>query len=129
MNGTVPEADAGLINKQLQQTGDGLAFFDNLLPFLIIGIFGFVMLSAGTIMKSPVMIFVGVIILGVLITVAVVYSNFYGHLADSELGTVDKGITIGGLFMRYLPMIIIIGIIFLVVIGSFRGGSGGGGGL
>lgn len=125
LNGTVPIADADLINNQIAQTGGGLAFFDTLIPFLIIGIFAFVMISAGAIIRSPIMIFVGVIILGVLVTVAVVYSNLYSHLLDSDLGSAGSNVTLGGLFMKYLPMVVIIGIILLVVAISFRGGGTG----
>lgn len=84
------------------------------------------MLSAGAIAKSPVMIFVGVIILGVLIVVAVVFSNLYGHLTDSELGTASDNVTIGGLFMQYLPYIVVAGIVLLVISLSLKdGGSTG----
>lgn len=126
LNGTVPESEAHLINDALSNTGSGLAFFDNLMPFLLIGIFGFIMISAGAIVRSPIMIFVGVIILGVLITVAVVYSNLYGSLLDSELGDVEDNVTIASLFMQYLPFMVIIGIILLVVSLSIKSGASGG---
>lgn len=115
LNGTVPTDDASKINNALSSTGDSVAFFDSLLPFLLIGIFGFVMLSAGSIMRSPVMIFIGVILLGVLILIAVVYSNLYGNLIDSELSSSADNLTIGSLFMQYLPMIVIISIILVIV--------------
>lgn len=124
MNGSVPTADADLINTPLSQTGGGVAFFDTLLPFLLIGVFGFVMMSAGTIMKSPVMIFVGVIILAVVLVLAVVYSNVYGNLLDTELGDVQDNVTIGSLFMQYLPFIIVISILIVVIAIGIRGSGG-----
>ena len=126
LNGSVPVGDADTINTALSQTGGGLAFFDSLLPFLIIGIFGFVMLSTGAVLKSPIMIFIGVIILGVLITLAVVYSNVYANLIDSELGDSGDKVTIATMFMQYLPMIVIIGIILMVIVLSFKSGGGTG---
>jgi len=96
-----------------------------MIPFLLIGIFGFVMLSAGAIVKNPIMIFVGVIILGVLVTLAVVYSNVYANLINSDLGEQGEKVTVSTLFMQYLPMIIIIGMILLIVVLSFKSGSGG----
>jgi len=126
LNSSVPSGDADKINDALSQTGSGLAFFDSLIPFLIIGIFGFIMLSTGAVLRSPIMIFVGVIILGVLITLAVIYSNVYGNLIGSELGDSGDKVTIASLFMEYLPIIVIIGIILLVVVVSFKSGSGSG---
>jgi len=126
LNGSVStQNDSDLINNALSQTGGGLAFFDGLIPFLLIGIFGFVMLSTGAVFRSPIMIFVGVIILGVLVTLAVVYSNVYGNLIDSELGDSGDNVTIASMFMQYLPVIVIIGIILLVIVIAFKpdGGS------
>lgn len=126
LNGSVPTDDADLINNQISQTGGGIAFFDTLLPFLLIGVFGFVMISAGAIMKNPIMIFVGVILFGVIITLAVVYSNVYGNLIDTDLGSVEDDVAIGSLFMQYLPYIIAVGILLVIVaVGARSGGSSG----
>lgn len=83
------------------------------------------MVSAGSIMRSPVMIFVGAIMIGVIIVLAVIYSNVYGGLVDSELGNAQDDVTIGSLFMQFLPFIVIAMMIILVIGISIRSPSGG----
>ncbi len=126
LNGSVPSGDADKINTAISQTGSGVAFFDTLLPFLLIGIIGFVMVSAGSIMRSPIMIFVGAIMIGVIIVLAVIYSNVYGSIIDSPVGDAQDSVTIGSLFMQYLPFIVIAMIIILIIGVSIRSPSGGG---
>lgn len=88
-----------------QVTSSGL-LFDKLIPFLIIGLFGFVMILAGSIIKHPIMIFVGIIILGVLILLGVVYSNVYNELTSSDAFASTKAdMPIQDKFMQYLPII------------------------
>lgn len=109
LNNSVPEGDRASISGVLEQTGSSTQSFDKLLPFLIIGLFAFVMILAGSIMKHPIMIFVGLIIMAGIILVAVVYSNLYENITDTDAfsGT-DADLPIQNKFMQYLPYIIFI---------------------
>lgn len=110
-----------------QTTGAGL-IFDKLLPFLIIGLFAFVLILAGGIMRHPIMIIVGIIILGVCITLAVVYSNVYNEITStSNFSSIKASMPIQDIFMHYLPVIVFImaiGITIAIIWG--RKSSGGG---
>ena len=99
-----------------QVTGAGLQF-DKLIPLLLIGLFGFVLLSAGAIVKHPIMIFVGIIILGVVVLIAVVFSS-----TKAQLTIQDK-------FMQYLPTIVILMAVGITVAVLYSRSSMGGGGL
>lgn len=136
-----PELNAGLssaapasadanVTKILDQTSGVSSLLDKLFPFLIIGLFGFLLIIAGTIMKHGAMIFVGIIILGVIVTLAVIYSNVYNSISNTdEFSTSKSELRIQDKFMQYLPYIVFIGAI-AIVIGLLMGrGSNGGSGL
>jgi len=117
------------ITKVLNQTENSGLLFDKMIPFLIIGLFSFVMILAGSIMKHPMMIFVGIIILGVLILLAVVYSNVYNNITSTdEFSQTKLDMPIQDKFMQYLPYIVFlmaIGIGIAVVRAKGGGYSGG----
>lgn len=113
----------------LQKVGNTNRNLSNMLPFLIIGLIAFVLISAGAIMNHPIMIFIGIIILGVVILLAVVFSNVYGEIADdAEFEDTSDTLKIQKKFMDYLPTIAII-IAFGVLIAILYGKSQGGGQL
>lgn len=110
-----------------QTTGAGL-IFDKLIPFLIIGLFAFVLILAGGIMRHPIMIIVGIIILGVCITLAVVYSNVYNEITStSNFSTIKASMPVQDMFMHYLPVIIFIMAIGITVAIIWSRKSSGGG--
>ena len=128
LNDTVSGDDEVQISNTLDQTTGGIGFFDNLLPFLIIGLFGFIAITAGAFMKSPIFIFVGVIILGVIFLLAVVYSNLYKNMVDTtELNSTSDNLPIQEALMRYLPLILIAAILLVIIISTI--GSKGGASL
>jgi len=101
------------ITQVLNQTTTTNRLYDKLIPFIIIGLFGFVMITAGAIIRHPIMIFVGIIILGVVITLAIVYSNIYNELSSSASFSDEKAnLPITDKFMQYLPLIV-----FLMALG------------
>lgn len=115
----------------LTGVGDTTRNFSNMLPFLIIGLLAFIMISAGAMMKSPVMIFVGFIVGGVLLLISIVFSNVYEGIADSSEFTSTAGdLLIQGTFMDNLPIIVFfiaVGVIVFIMYG--KSSSSGGGGL
>lgn len=112
-----------------QVTSAGLQF-DKLIPFIVIGLFGFLLISAGTIIRHPIMIFVGVVILGIVILVAVVFSNVYNNITESDAFSDTKAdLPVQDLFMKYLPVIVILMAIVIVGAILWSRSSGGAGGL
>lgn len=110
-----------------QVTSAGLQF-DKLIPFIVIGLFGFLLISAGAIIRHPIMIFVGIIILGVVILIAVVFSNVYSNISSSdEFSSTKAQLTIQDKFMQYLPTIVII--MAIVVVSAILWSRSQGGGL
>ena len=77
--------------------------------FLIIGLFAFILIMAGSIIKHPAMIFVGIIVLGVVILIAVIFSNIYNNITESDEFSATKAqMPIQDKFMQYLPTIVVI---------------------
>lgn len=115
LTGAMPDDTSVNITKTLDQTSGSTLIFDKLLPFIIIGLFGFVLIIAGGFMNHPIMIFVGIIVLGVAIMIAGIYSNIYNSITESdEFSSTKADLPIQDKFMQYLPIII-----FLIAIGIF----------
>jgi len=98
------------------------------LPFILIGLFAFVFIGTAIYFNHPIMIFVGIIILGVAILLGVVYSNVYHQIsASDEFSSVNAELSLQEQFMKFLPFIILL--IFIAITGAIiylRQGSGGG---
>lgn len=128
LNDSIPISDRQGVSEALNDTSSGVSLFDKLLPFLIIGLFAFVFIIAGTIIDSPVMLFVGIIIMAVVVLLGVIYSNIYNDIStSSEFISTNSQLPITNLFMQYLPVIgflMAIGIGIAVIIR--RGGVSGG---
>lgn len=128
LEGAMPDdSSVNVTNTLGQVTGAGLQF-DKLIPFIVIGLFGFLLISAGAIIRHPIMIFVGVIILGVVILIAVVFSNVYNNITSSDAFSDTKAdLPIQDKFMQYLPTIVIL--MAIVIIGAILWSRSQGGGL
>ncbi len=116
----MPENGVNITNTLEQVTSAGLQF-DKLIPFIVIGLFGFLLTSAGAIIRHPIMIFVGIVLLGVVILIAVVFSNIYNEFSDTK-----ADLPIQDLFMKYLPVIVVLMVIVIVVVALWSKGGGGG---
>lgn len=112
----------------LHKVGNTERNLSNMLPFLIIGLFAFVLIGAGSLMKHPIMIFVGIVILAVCILLAVVFSNVYTQMSDTpKFEDTKNELLIQNKFMDYLPTIIFImaiGIFIAVLYGKSQGATG-----
>jgi len=109
LNGSVPLADRQTITTAIDQTGSAGLMFDKLIPFLIIGLLAFVLILAGGIMRHPIMIVVGVVILGVCLTLAAIYSNLYNEITSTdEFADTKAAMPIQDIFMHYMPVIVFI---------------------
>lgn len=124
----MPDDSPVNVTEILGKVGDTERNLSNLLPFLIIGLFAFVLIGAGSLMKHPVMIFIGIIVLGVCILIAVIFSNVYTQISDTEQFADTKAdLGIQNKFMDYLPTIIFImalGIFIAMLYGKSQGAGG-----
>jgi len=127
LQSAMPSDTSVNITETLDKTSSSGLLFDKLIPFIIIGLFAFVLIIAGSFMQHPIMIFVGVIILGVAIVIAVIYSNLYNSISSStEFTTTNSQMGIQSKFMQYLPLIIFIMAIGIGAAIIWSRGKGGG---
>jgi len=113
------------VTTTLNQLGTTIFLFDKLLPFLIIGLFGFVLMGASLYMGHPIMSFVGIIILGVAVLLAVIYANVYHQISSNpEFSDTNAQLGIQELFMKFLPYLIIA--IFIAITAAVIWSRGGG---
>jgi len=124
LNSSISNADFNLTSS-FDKTTSTITLFDSLLPFLLIGIFAFVLIGASIYMNHPIMLFVGIIILAVAVLLAVVYSNVYHQIAETdEFATTTDSFPISDKLMEFLPYIV-----FIMAIGIgigiiyFKGGA------
>jgi hypothetical protein len=109
LQSAMPSGSSVNITKTLDSVSSTGLLFDKLLPMVIIGLFAFVLIIAGSFMQHPIMIFVGILILGVAILLAVIYSNLYNSISSTdEFAATKADMGIQDKFMQYLPVIIFI---------------------
>lgn len=126
---TLPD-DSGLnttITNTFDKIGSTTILFNKLLPFLIIGLFAFVFIGTAIYFQHPIMIFVGFVVLGVAVLLAMIYSNIYTEIStNSEFATANSDLSIQGLYMKNLPYIVIIMFIGITAAIIYFRKSGGG---
>lgn len=113
------------VTKILEQTSGGVQKLNPLFPLLLVGLFAFGLIMALMGKSHPVFFFIGLIILGVAVILAVVFSNSYEAITDnpsfanaaSEFGVVN-------FFMENLPLTIFI--LFLAIAAILYGMRGRG---
>jgi hypothetical protein len=114
------------ITKTLNQVSSSNILFDRLVPFLLIGLLGFLLVGASAYLNHPILAFVGLIILAVAVLLGVVYSNVYHQIASSdEFSSTTAEHPIGDKFMQYLPIWILIAFVGIVVSTIWLKSSGG----
>jgi len=128
LTNAMPASSSVNASETLDDVTSTTQLFDKLLPFLLIGLFGFVMLGAAIYANHPILIFVGVIIIAVAILLGVVYSNVYHQIADdSEFKPTTDNFPISDMYMKFLPyflFIMAIGIGAMVMWLRKGGGTG-----
>jgi hypothetical protein len=130
LQSAMPDDTSVNITETLDQTDASTTSYNRLFPFLIIGLLSFIFITGGFIAQHPVMIIVGIILLGVGVLLAVVFANVYHTISttDEMAGTTAK-FGIMDLFMKFLPFIAIISIVIVALALLLRRGGGGTGGL
>ena len=105
------------VTKILDQTSVGISRFNPLFPLLIVGVFGFVLVMALMSRSHPAFLFIGIIVLGVALILAAVFSNVYGAIsATDEFTNQNTEFNIIGIFMDNLPVIILILFVAIAII-------------
>ena len=116
------------VTNMLDQSQGTTTLYNSLFPFIFIGLFGFVLFSAGFIGESPIMIVLGIIVLGVAIILAVVYSNVFQRISEtSTFAASNANFPIMNYFMQYLPIIMFVVAIAVIVFILLRKSGGGSG--
>jgi len=111
--GVMPSDTSVNITETLDDVTSTTNMFDKLLPFLLIGLFGFVMVGASMYTQHPILIFIGIIIIAVAVLLGAIYSNIYHQIAETdEFASTTDDFSISDKYMNYLPFII-----FLIAIG------------
>lgn len=127
INGALNTTSDVNVTKTFSTITSTTSLLGTLLPFILIGLFAFVFIGTSIYMKSPVMIVVGLIVLAVAILLGTIYSNIYHQISGSdEFTDANDTLQITGLFMQYLPFIILLLFVGITIAIIFlRGQSGG----
>ena len=111
-----PEADINS-TKILADTDSSLLTFNVLFPLLLVGVIGFIGVTALLGRSHPAFLFIGLIVLGVALILAAIYSNFYTELTDKDTFTsTDSDFNIMGVFLDNLPLVILIMFVMIGII-------------
>ena len=125
-------ADGVNITRTLEQTSDSTTIYNGLFPLIIIGLFSFTLISAFYMNSHPIFCFIGLLLLGVALIFGAIFSNVYQQISDNDQfqeTTEDFGII--DLFMKNIPLFVLItfATIGIILWSKFGGGGGGGGGF
>jgi len=123
---SLPAGSGVNISENFKGVTSTISLFDKLIPFLMIGLFAFVLIGAGMYMNHPIMAFVGILILGMAVLLSIIYANVYHQISSTdELSSTNANFPIMELFMKYLPYIVVI--VFVLITAAViwsRGGAG-----
>ena len=129
LNSAMPTDSSVNVTDILNKTSSSTLLWDKLLPFLLIGLFGFIMLGAAAYLNHPVMIFVGIVIIVIAIMLAAIYSNVYQQIIETdEFTSTSDDFPVSKIYMQYMPQILLlmlVGIIIAVTWAKKGGGSVG----
>ena len=122
----MPENPGMNISETLDQVSSTNIMFDKMIPFLLIGLLGFVLIGASAYLSHPILAFVGIIVLGVAILLAVVYANVYHQLSSSdEFSSTTAQHPIADKFMEYLPIWLLLAFIGVIITTIWLRSNGG----
>ena len=124
-NASTPEVSSN-VTKILDQADSSILKFNPLFPLLLIGVFGFVLIVALFGQSHPAFLFIGLVVLGVALILAAIFSNFYSELTStSALASTETDFNIMSIFLEYLPIVIVVLFVAMAIILYSRIGSGG----
>lgn len=125
---TPVDADAN-VTKILEDTSSGISRFNPLFPFLLVGIFGFVLVMALMAKSHPAFFFIGLVVLGIVLLLAAIYSNVFEAITDNAaFNQTADDFSIISIFLDNLPIVILLLFvaIAIVIYALPKGGTTGG---
>jgi len=126
LTSSTPAEENSNVTSILEQVGNTTARFNVWFPFLLVGLFGYVFMSAMFIKSHPMFFFVGLIVLGVALVLAGIYANVYHQISSSpEFATELVEFSIMEMVMEWLPFIVFLVFILIGVILYVNKGSAG----
>ncbi len=130
LQSAMPDNSPVNITITLDQVSGMTVLFDKLLPFLLIGLFGFVLIGASIYTQHNIMLFVGIVIMAVAVLLGGIYSNIYHQIAETDefASTVDD-FGISDKYMEFLPYILFIMFVGIGALILWMRKGGGGVGL
>jgi len=130
LTSSTPVDEDSNVTAILDSTGGGVKMFNLLFPLLLIGVFGFVLVTALMARTHPAFLFIGLIVLGVALILAAIYSNVYETIAEKdEFSDTDTEFGIIGIFLDNLPLVVLILFVAIAMILYAFPGRGYGGGM
>jgi len=119
--------EAGInVTDILQKTDNSIGRFNILFPLLIIGVFGFVLVTALLGRSHPAFLFIGLIVLAVALILAAIYSNVYQEISESaNFSSTESDFNIMSLFLDNLPIVILILFVAIAIILYAKSGGQG----
>lgn len=128
LSNSMPSDSSVNVTTTLNQVGSSTILFGKLLPMIIIGLIGFVMLGASVYLRHPIMMVVAFILISIAILLAVIYSNVYHSIASSDsFSSTSSDFRIPDKIMEFLPsilLVIFVGAVSLVLWIKGQGGVG-----
>ena len=116
------------VTTTLDQVGSSTILIGKLMPMLLIGLIGFVLLGASVYMRHPIMMVVAVILISVAILLAVIYANVYHSIASSDsFSSTTSDFAIPDKIMEFLPSIILVIFVGAVSVTLWLKSQGGAG--
>lgn len=117
------------ITKVLDQTSGGINMLNPLFPLLLVGLFGFGLMTALLGRSHPAFFFVGIVILAVAIILAVIFSNAYESITtNADFNDSAEEFGVMSFIMGHLPLVIFILFIAISIVLYGMRGSGQPGG-
>jgi len=125
LTSSTPVDSTANVTQMLEDTSGGIRMLNPMFPLLLVGLFGFGLIMALMGKSHPVFFFVGIVILGVAIILAVVFSNAYESITDNaNFANAADEFFVMTLVMDNLPLVILI--LFVVISAVLYGMRGSG---
>lgn len=125
LTASTPVDENANVTEILGDTSSGILMINSLFPLLLVGLFAFGLVMAMMGKSHPVFFFIGLIMLAVSIILAVVFSNVYTSISETD-NFIDTTHEFGvvNFVMNNLPLVIFI--LFIAIAAIMYGMRGGG---
>lgn len=109
LTSSIPAEAGSNVTKILDKTATSLTRINTLFPFLIAGLFGFVLISALFLRSHPAFFFIALMILASALIIGAVFSNVFQDVMETDtFADTAEDFGIMELFLKNLPLIILL---------------------